>query len=403
MINKRTRLFIQFKIINFFHILKTIFHNKKNFLSYLKTFLNVENLSLTSYGRVALFQIVKIIISESNKKTFFIAPYTIPAVIHAILYAGGKVSYIDIDQETGLIDEEKLEKKINDDTAGVIITHLYSNKKDLTNFINKFDKKLYIIEDAAINFGAQIDNKFLGTIGDFGFFSFAMVKNLNTFTGGAIYIKDTNIFKKYISQKTLKPFPAGKTLNLLITAIFIKLFFNNFSYQFTHYFLRFVYLKNIKFILKKIYPILFHNYEKKIPSYYNQDFNWTMNDVGIYNLKNINKKIDDRIDKANLYKKFLSDEVIIKTKCLNKENALLEFPIILKNLNNKDVHDKMMSEGYDIRHTWYINNIKNDANFRKDNFKNTFSLEEKILCLPLHENISSKDIEKISSLINRMN
>ncbi|MBD1146300.1 DegT/DnrJ/EryC1/StrS family aminotransferase [Pelagibacterales bacterium SAG-MED28] len=403
MINKRTRLFIQFKIINFFHILKTIFHNKKNFLSYLKTFLNVENLSLTSYGRVALFQIVKIIISESNKKTFFIAPYTIPAVIHAILYAGGKVSYIDIDQETGLIDEEKLEKKINVDTAGVIITHLYSNKKDLTNFINKFDKKLYIIEDAAINFGAQIDNKFLGTIGDFGFFSFAMVKNLNTFTGGAIYIKDTNIFKKYISQKTLKPFPAGKTLNLLITAIFIKLFFNNFSYQFTHYFLRFVYLKNIKFILKKIYPILFHNYEKKIPSYYNQDFNWTMNDVGIYNLKNINKKIDDRIDKANLYKKFLSDEVIIKTKCLNKENALLEFPIILKNLNNKDVHDKMMSEGYDIRHTWYINNIKNDANFRKDNFKNTFSLEEKILCLPLHENISSKDIEKISSLINRMN
>ena len=403
MINKRTRLFIQFKIINFFHILKTIFHNKKNFLSYLKTFLNVENLSLTSYGRVALFQIVKIIISESNKKTFFIAPYTIPAVIHAILYAGGKVSYIDINQETGLIDEEKLEKKINDDTAGVIITHLYSNKKDLTNFINKFDKKLYIIEDAAINFGAQIDNKFLGTIGDFGFFSFAMVKNLNTFTGGAIYIKDTNIFKKYISQKTLKPFPAGKTLNLLITAIFIKLFFNNFSYQFTHYFLRFVYLKNIKFILKKIYPILFHNYEKKIPSYYNQDFNWTMNDVGIYNLKNINKKIDDRIDKANLYKKFLSDEVIIKTKCLNKENALLEFPIILKNLNNKDVHDKMMSEGYDIRHTWYINNIKNDANFRKDNFKNTFSLEEKILCLPLHENISSKDIEKISSLINRMN
>ena len=402
MINKRTRLFIQFKIINFFHILKTIFHNKKNFLSYLKTFLNVENLSLTSYGRVALFQIVKIIISESNKKTFFIAPYTIPAVIHAILYAGGKVSYIDIDQKTGLIDEEKLEKKINDDTAGVIITHLYSNKKDLINFINKFDKKLYIIEDAAINFGAQIDNKFLGTIGDFGFFSFAMVKNLNTFTGGAIYIKDTNIFKKYISQKTLKPFPAGKTLNLLITAIFIKLFFNNFSYQFTHYFLKFVYSKNIKFVLKKIYPILFHIYEKKIPSYYNQDFNWTMNDVGIYNLKNINKKIQDRIDKANLYKKFLSNEVI-KTECLNKENALLEFPIILKNLNNKEVHNKMMSEGYDIRHTWYINNIKYDANLRKDEFKNTFSLEEKILCLPLHENISSKDIEKISSIINTMN
>ena len=78
-----------------------------------------------------------------------------------------------------MINEDELEK-IDNDSAGVIITHLYSNKKDIENFIRRFDKKIYIIEDAAINFGAKINNKFLGTLGDFGFFSFAMVKNLNT-------------------------------------------------------------------------------------------------------------------------------------------------------------------------------------------------------------------------------
>ena len=403
MLNKRTRLFVHFNITNFFQILKSILIKNKSFLDYLKNFLQVDNLILTSYGRTALFEIIKIVISIKNKKTFLISPYTIPAVIHAIIYAGGKVTYIDIDHKTGLIDENKLAKKIDEDSAGVIITHLYSNKNDIKNFINKFDKKIYIIEDAAINFGAMIDDRFLGTLGDFGFFSFAMVKNLNTFTGGAIYIKDKDLFKEYIEKRKTKKFPITTSLNLLLTAILIKISFNNFSYQFTHYFLKFVYFKKINFVLKKIYPILFHQLEKKIPTNYYYDFNWIMNDIAIYNLNNIKKKIDERIDKANLYKKILNDNIVIKTNCLNRENALLEFPVILKNINNNEAHNRLMMNGYDIRHTWYINNIKYSENLNINDFKESHLIAEKILCLPLHENISSTDIRKISSIINTFN
>ena len=167
MFNKRTRLFVNFNLINFFQILKNIFLNRKHFLKYLKDFLNTQNLVLTSLGSTSLYQIVKLIINKKNKK-LFIAPFTIPAVIHAIIYAGGKIKFIDINKTTGLINEDELEK-IDNDSAGVIITHLYSNKKDIENFIRRFDKKIYIIEDAAINFGAKINNKFLGTLGDFGF------------------------------------------------------------------------------------------------------------------------------------------------------------------------------------------------------------------------------------------
>ena len=125
MFNKRTRLFVHFNITNFFQFLKSILIKNKSFLDYLKNFLQVDNLILTSYGRTALFEIIKIVISIKNKKTFLISPYTIPAVIHAIIYAGGKVTYIDIDHKTGLIDENKLAEKIDEDSAGVIITHLY--------------------------------------------------------------------------------------------------------------------------------------------------------------------------------------------------------------------------------------------------------------------------------------
>ena len=98
---------------------------------------------------------------------------------------------------------------------------------------------------------------------DFGFFSFAMVKNLNTFMGGAIYIKDDEIFKNINFDLKLKKFPKSKFLNLLFTAIFIKLFFNNYSYQLMHYFLKYIYLKKNKLILKKILKILFQDSIKK--------------------------------------------------------------------------------------------------------------------------------------------
>ena len=398
MFNKRTRLFVNFNLINFFQILKNIFLNRKHFLKYLKDFLNTQNLVLTSLGRTSLYQIVKLIINKKNKNTFFIAPFTIPAVIHAIIYAGGKIEFIDINKNTGLIDEDELEKKIDNDSAGVIITHLYSNKRDIENFIKRFNKKIYIIEDAAINFGAKINNKFLGTLGDFGFFSFAMVKNLNTFTGGAIYIKDKELFENINLNLKLKKFPIFKIFNLLFTAIFIKLFFNNYSYQVMHYFLKFIYLKKIGFILKKIYPVLYHRLENQIPNIYLHDFNWVMNDVGIYNLKKVSREIEERISKAKLYSSTIKDEVAFKANCLSGENALLEFPIILKNLSNKRAHDKLMSAGYDIRHTWYINNVKNQTS--ANDFKDTQIIEEKILCLPLHKNIDSSHIIKISAIIN---
>ena len=142
---------------------------------------------------------------KKQKKNFFIAPFTIPEVIYAIKYAGGNVVFIDLDRNTGLIDLKKLENKIDNNSAGVIITHLYSNKVNIKkNFISKFEGKIKIIEDAAINFGAKIDNKFLGTLADYGFFSFNLVKNLNALNGGATYIKNKDEFlelKKNLTKK----------------------------------------------------------------------------------------------------------------------------------------------------------------------------------------------------------
>ena len=375
MFSKRTRLYTNFNYLNFFQIIKSFL--RKKFPRRITKLFRTKNISLTSLGRTALYEIIKIIIKKKNKRIFFIAPYTIPAVIHAIKYAGGEVVYIDLDKSTGLINEERLENKIDDNSAGVIITHLYSSSSHIENFLERFKNRITIIEDVAINFGAKSNEKYLGTLADYGFFSFNIVKNLNTLNGGAIYIKDNQIFDEYVDKKKHSKFPVINTINLLTTVIILKFLFNNLTYQLFHYFLEIVYKKKINFILKKIYPILFHNYENEIPKIYSHDFNWVMNDVGIYNLKKINNDYLKRRDKALIYSKLIHDEVATKFDCFSNDNALLEYTIILKNTDNQKAHEILMKEGYDIRHTWYINNYSNEANDKNENFEDTYFVEKK--------------------------
>ena len=397
---KKTRIYTNFNLKNLIQLLQTFFFKKKDFEENIKKYLSTNNISLTSQGRVALFDIVKIIISNTGKRNFYISPFTIPEVIFAIKYAGGNVKYIDIDIETGLINEETLLSEIDDNSAAVIITHLYSNKNSINNFFKKIGGRILIIEDAAINFGASIDKKFLGTLGDFGFFSFNLVKNLNTLNGGAIYIKDSNIFNNYISKRKVKNFPFKETIKLLITVLVIKVFFNNISYQFFHYFLKNIYKNKINFFLKKIYPILYHEYKSHIPKNYFYDFNWLMNEVGKDNLSKVDEEFQNRLDKAKLYEKYINNSSSKKIIFDSKENVFLEYPIILKKINNLDLHNKLMEKGYDIRKIWYINNVKNEKSYDHAKFKDTFDLEKKIFCLPLHQNIHENDIKNISKIIN---
>ena len=162
----------------------------KIFSKKLKEYLCSDNLLVTAQGRVAGFNIFKVLINP-NKNEIIISPYTLTEVINAIIYAGAKPIYVEIDIKTGLPLHSDLDYKINKNTAAVVLTHLYSNKEDILKFKDRYFGKVTIVEDVAINFGAKIEkNKYLGTIFDYGFYSFGVMKNLFTFHGGAIYAKD---------------------------------------------------------------------------------------------------------------------------------------------------------------------------------------------------------------------
>ena len=397
-ININTSLKIYIKVFLSF-IFNTSNKNEKIFKQSLKNFLFTENILLVSQGRVAAFNIFKVVLS-GKKNEILICPYTLTEVVNAIIYAGGKPVYVDIDLKKGLPLEGDLDKKINENTAGLLLTHLYSSKEDILNFCKRYSEKIKIIEDVAINFGAKIgERKFLGTLFDYGFYSFGIMKHLCTFHGGAIYCKDES--KLYEIEQNLKKninYPIIASLKLTFFCMFIDILYNKYIYNFfTHYIL----LLSIKKLEKLMNPNVYPKFFKIVPDHYNYKFQGGFAIAGIENLKSLETKIDSKIKKVKLYENYLDKSLRINSFNYYDINSFLEYPILLKKNNNKFLSKELLKIGYDIRHTWYVNSIRYlKLNFNLENFYNCEHMHEKVLSLPTHDQISEKDIIRICELIN---
>lgn len=397
-ININTSLKIYIKVFLSF-IFKQGKKNEKIFKKDIKKFLNTKKILLTSQGRVAAYNIFKIILSD-KKNEIIVCPYTLTEVINAIIYAGGKPIYVEINLKTGLPLESDLNRKINKKTAGLILTHLYSNRKDILEFQKRYNKKIKIIEDVAINLGAKINHsKFLGTIFDYGFYSFGVMKNLCTFHGGAIYCK--NKLKLSEIEQNLKKninYPIISSLRLLLFCSLIDFFYNKYVYNFFTYYLLNLSINKID---KFIYPGVYPNFFKKVPNHYNFKFQSNFAIAGIENLKKLRSNNIKKIKKVKLYENYLDKRLIINHFNYYEINSFLEYPILLKKHRSKFLSKELMKIGYDIRHTWYVNSVKYlKLNFIQKNFSNCEYLHEKVLCLPTHNKIEEVDIIKMCKLIN---
>lgn len=117
-------------------------------------------------------------------------PFTFIATSNAILIAGAKPVFVDIDPNTYLIDTNLIEKAITKNTKAILPVHLYGRICDMDRILEIADKyNLIVIEDSAQAFGAMTnDNRYAGMMSDIGTFSFYKTKNISTFEGGMICI-----------------------------------------------------------------------------------------------------------------------------------------------------------------------------------------------------------------------
>ena len=124
-------------------------------------------------------------------------PYTFVSTADAFVARGAKIVFVDIRPDTLNIDENLIEAAITNKTKAIVPVH-YAGVSCEMDKIMEIAKKynLLVVEDAAQGVMSTYKGQALGTIGNFGCYSFHETKNYSMGEGGAIIIKDEKFFEK---------------------------------------------------------------------------------------------------------------------------------------------------------------------------------------------------------------
>jgi len=182
----------------------SILPGKDDFVDVLKEFLNVEHCVLGNSGRALLCQLLMALKRKADlKRNMVLIPgYTCYSVAASVAGAGLEIACYDLDPSTLSPDMDSVHAMAGENTLAVIGQHLFGIPTPIDELISvAHGVGASLIEDAAQGLGGIFQDKKLGTIGDFGLFSFGRGKPLPLGGGGAIVGSD-EIVQSLISGPT---------------------------------------------------------------------------------------------------------------------------------------------------------------------------------------------------------
>lgn len=138
------------------------------------------------------------------------SPFTFIATAEVIASCGATPVFADIEPNSFTINPAEIEKKITKKTRAIIPVHLYGHACQMDQIMALAKKhSLKVIEDCAQAIGTKYKNKFVGSFGDAGAFSFFPTKNLGGFGDGGIITtneqhiaEELKVLRNHGSRKT---------------------------------------------------------------------------------------------------------------------------------------------------------------------------------------------------------
>lgn len=119
--------------------------------------------------------------------------YTFCSTADAFVLHGAKIVFVDIRPDTMNIDENLIENAITNKTRAIVPVHYAGVGCEMDKIMDIASRhNLKVVEDAAQGVCASYKGKALGSIGNYGCFSFHETKNYCMGEGGAILLRDTD-------------------------------------------------------------------------------------------------------------------------------------------------------------------------------------------------------------------
>jgi len=151
---------------------------------------NARKVMLTTSGTSALDMAALLCGIEPGDEVI-LPSYTFSSTANAAVLCGARLIFVDIRPDTMNIDETKIEEAITDRTKAIIVVHYAGVACEMDTIMELASRyNLKVIEDAAQAVMGTYKGRFLGTIGDFGCYSFHETKNFSMGEGGAIVINN---------------------------------------------------------------------------------------------------------------------------------------------------------------------------------------------------------------------
>lgn len=276
-------------------------------------------------------------------------PFSFIATTSSIIWEGFTPVYADIDPATLNIDPKEIEKKITRRTRAILAVHVFGNPCNI-EAINRIAKKhkLTVIYDACHALGIKYKGKPLFSYGDISVTSFHATKLLNTAEGGALF--------------TAKGSAARK----------IKLF-RNFGYE---------------------------NY-----AIHSLGINGKMSELnaslGLAGIKYLDKIISKRKTGYNLYMKHLKMSNNFDFQCFLTGQNYSYLPIILRTERLKKQLLKALNSENIFPREYFSPSL--ETIFGGPALcKNALAISKRILCLPLSAQITSAEVRKVCSTVNKI-
>ncbi len=155
---------------------------------WMETKFNAKKVLLTTSGTSAL-EIAALLCNINPGDEVIMPSYTFCSTADAFVQRGAKIVFVDIRPDTMNIDENLIEKAITQKTKVICVVHYAGVACEMDTIMDIAHRhNLKVVEDAAQGVMSSYKDHALGTIGDYGCYSFHETKNYSMGEGGAIVI-----------------------------------------------------------------------------------------------------------------------------------------------------------------------------------------------------------------------
>ncbi len=152
---------------------------------------HAQKVLLTTSGSTAL-DMAALLCELKPGDEVILPSYTFSSTANAFVLAGAKLVFVDIRPDTMNIDETKIEAAITDRTKVIVPVHYAGVACEMDTIMDIAKRHgLLVVEDAAQGVMSTYKGRALGTIGDFGCYSFHETKNYSMGEGGALVINNS--------------------------------------------------------------------------------------------------------------------------------------------------------------------------------------------------------------------